>query len=136
MPICLIRCLEKVTVDPVTIVEQGPRRLIPGNGLDDLLGRPLRGGVFREVAMHDATAIVSQGHEHKQPFVGHRGDGEEIAGDQVLKWSAFKRIASALGDITVTVRREKGVGKSRGNCSKFLMYGMGDAGFEPATPAV
>ncbi len=24
----------------------------------------------------------------------------------------------------------------RGNCSKSLMYGMGDAGFEPATPAV
>ena len=58
-------------IDAVSIAQEIPRGLAPGKGLDDLLGRPWRSGVFCDVKTHDAAPFMHQDHEDKEYFVRH-----------------------------------------------------------------
>jgi len=53
--------------------------------LPDVQRGPLGGGVFNNVKMHDAAAVVSQHDEDKEHAEVHRWYGEEIAGHDVCE---------------------------------------------------
>ena len=72
-----MRVLERRTVDRVPIPQEIARRGIPGKRLDDLLGGPLRRGMFGDIEMHDAPALMRQHDEHKQHLEGGGRHGEE-----------------------------------------------------------
>src|SRR5215471_1846393 len=76
--------LEGHTVDHVPIPEEIARRGLPGKRLDDLLGGPLRRGMFSNIAMHDATALVSQHDKHKQDLEAGSWHDEEITRHNVF----------------------------------------------------
>jgi hypothetical protein len=82
--------LKRFPVDAVTVVEQIPRRFIPGKRFHHLLRRPWRRRVFRNVEMHDPSPFVGENHKHKQHPEGRSRHREEIAGDQVLDMSVEK----------------------------------------------
>lgn len=62
--------------DRVSIPKEIPRRLIPGQGLDDLLCRPLCrplcGGMCSHIEEDDSASLVGQDHKHEQHLKGHR----------------------------------------------------------------
>jgi hypothetical protein len=71
---------EHVTVDVVAIAENVGRHGVVWKGVHDLLGRPVRGGVFGHVEVDDAPAMVGEhdeDEEHPQACGGYR---EEIEG--------------------------------------------------------
>ena len=49
-----VQCPEYGAVDAVAVPEQGPRRLIPREGLHDLGCSPLGGGMLGDIKMNDA----------------------------------------------------------------------------------
>jgi hypothetical protein len=61
-------------VDRITIPDHEPRRSVPRPGLTELLRRPCRRGMCRDVHMDDAASVVRQHHEHEQHTEGGRGD--------------------------------------------------------------
>jgi hypothetical protein len=71
-------------VDAVSIAQQIPRRLVPWEGVDDLLGGSLGGGMFRHIEVDDATSMVGQDDDDKEHFACHRRHDKEIEGDQIL----------------------------------------------------
>ena len=73
---------EHAPVDPIAIAQHVARCGVPGERLDDLLGRPLGRGGVGDVDMHDASPMVRQDHEDEQDLERHRGHGEEVHGDQ------------------------------------------------------
>ena len=75
--------LELLAVDAVAIAEEIGRRGVVREGLHDLLGRPLRGGVLGHVEVDDAAAIVGQRYEDEEHSQARAGDREEVDGDQV-----------------------------------------------------
>jgi hypothetical protein len=52
--------LKRLSVDRVPIPQEIPRGGVPWEGIHELLGRPLGGGVLGDIKMHDATTLVSQ----------------------------------------------------------------------------
>src|SRR3989442_8107100 len=71
-----------VAVDVVTIAEETGRRGVVREGVHDLLGGPVGGGVLGHVEVDNPPAMVSEydeNEEHAQARGGHR---EEIEGDQ------------------------------------------------------
>jgi hypothetical protein len=100
--------------DRVPVVQQVARRDAPRKRLAELLPRPRRRGMRRDVDVEDATAVVGEHHEDKQQATGDRRHSEEIDGhkrpDVVLKegpprlggWAATARQEprdGALGDV-------------------------------------
>ena len=75
--------LERPIVDRVPVPEEIARRSLPGKRLDDVLGGPLRRGMFSDVEMYDASALVRQHDEHKQDLEAGSGNGKEITRHQV-----------------------------------------------------
>jgi len=59
-------------------------RTIPGTRFDDLLCGPLCCGVFGDVEVHDAAALVSQNDEVEEHLEGDGWDGEEVTGHDVF----------------------------------------------------
>ena len=74
---------ERVTVDAVPIAEEVGRRGVVWEGVHDLLGRPVCGGVLGDAEVDDAPAMVSEHEEHEEHPQARGGDREEIEGDQV-----------------------------------------------------
>lgn len=70
-------------IDTVAIAPQIPRRLVPRKGLDYLLRSPLGGEMLGHANTDRAPAMTSEHQEDEQHLVRHRGDHEEIEGDQV-----------------------------------------------------
>ncbi len=68
-------------VDPVPIMEEIPRGLIPRKGVHDLLRCPLRRRVFGDVEMHDPSPVMGQDEQHEEHGVGHRRHDKEVQGD-------------------------------------------------------
>ncbi len=71
-----------LAVDLVTVAQEIGRRRVVREGVHDLLGGPVGGGVLGHVEVDDAPAMVSEhdeNEEHAQARGGHR---EEIEGDQ------------------------------------------------------
>jgi hypothetical protein len=71
-------------VDAVSIAQQIPRRLVPWEGVDDLLCGSLSGGMCRHIEVDDATSIVGQDDEDKEHLACHRRHDKDIEGDQIL----------------------------------------------------
>ena len=74
---------KRLAVDSVAIAEKIGWRGVVREGLHDLLGCPLRGGILGDVEVDDAPPLVGQhdrDQEHPQARRGHR---EVIEGDQV-----------------------------------------------------
>ena len=74
---------EGLAIDVVAIVEEVGWRGVVREGVHDLLGRPVRGGVFGEVEVDDASAKVSEHDEDEEHPQARGGDREEIEGDEV-----------------------------------------------------
>ena len=75
---------EGLAVNAVAISEQEPWRLIPRKRLHELRCGPLGGGMFGDVEMHNAPAIMSQNKEHIQDPESNGGYHEEVYGYQLL----------------------------------------------------
>ncbi|MHC4090331.1 MAG: hypothetical protein ACYSVY_08640 [Planctomycetota bacterium] len=69
---------EIVAIDPITISNQEAWGLVVRERLDNLLGRPSRGRVGRDVEMNDATPVMPQDDETVQQAKTHRCHDEEI----------------------------------------------------------
>ena len=63
---------ERVTVDAVTIAEEIGRRGVVRERVHDLLGRPVRGGVFGHVEVDDTPAMVGEHDEAQRVHAGPR----------------------------------------------------------------
>jgi hypothetical protein len=74
---------ERGTVGVVTIAQEIGRRGVVGEGVHDLLGRPVRGRVFGHVEVDDAPSMVGEHDEHKEHPHARGGHREEIEGHQV-----------------------------------------------------
>src|ERR1700674_175550 len=78
MPYTLDASLKALAVDRIAIPQQIPRSGIPREGLDDLLGRPLRSRICGDVEMDNPAPVTCQ-HEHDEEHLKtDRGHGEEI----------------------------------------------------------
>ena len=71
-------------VDTVAIPQEIPRGLVPREGINDLLGGPLRGGMFGDVEVDDAPSMMGQDDQDREHRVPHRGDHKEIQGHEIL----------------------------------------------------
>ena len=74
---------EVLAIDPVAIAEKIGRRSVVREGLHDLLGRPVRGGVLGHVEVEDTPAMVSEHEEDEKHSQACAGDREEVDRDQV-----------------------------------------------------
>jgi hypothetical protein len=71
-------------VDAIAVSQERPWRLVPGEGFDDLLCGPLRGGVLSDVDMDETPSRMGQDEQDKQYCVGHRRHDKDIQGHQIL----------------------------------------------------
>ena len=74
---------EDVTVDCVAVAEEVGRCGIVGEGVYDLLGGPVGGGMFGHIEMDDPPAMVSEYHENEEYAQAGSGDREEVEGDEI-----------------------------------------------------
>lgn len=70
--------LEHVTIDRVAISQQPSRRRVVWEGVNQLLRRPRRRRMLRDVEVHDPPTVVHEQHEDEQDSAGEGGDGKEI----------------------------------------------------------
>src|SRR5215475_7940476 len=75
----LYTLLNMIAVDAVPVTKQIMWRCIPRKRFNELLGGPWRCGVFGEVDMDDAPAVMSQQDEHEQYAEGGGWHGKKIA---------------------------------------------------------
>src|SRR5437016_1670210 len=73
-----------IPINPIPVSQQVMWRRILGEGLHHLLPCPPSRRMLRHVEMHDAPAMMSQYHKHKQHSKAGRGHGEEVDRDQIL----------------------------------------------------
>ncbi len=98
-----------LAVDLVTVAQEIGRRGGVREGVHDLLGGPVGGGVLGHVEVDDAPAVVSEhdeNEEHAQARGGHR---EEIEGDQVPHMVGEER-PPGLGRRRAALRHQRGDG--------------------------
>jgi hypothetical protein len=76
--------LEGGPVYAVAVAEQEAWGLLPGKRLGDLPGGPARGRMLGDVEVEDATTGVGEHDEDEQDLESHRGDHEEVDGNEVL----------------------------------------------------
>lgn len=74
---------EVMTVDPVSIPEEVPRRRVLRKGLDQLARRPDGRGMIGDVKVEEFAAIVAEDDEDEEKAEGEGGDHEEVDGDEV-----------------------------------------------------
>src|SRR5215813_11411108 len=74
-----------VTVDAISISYQIVRRIPIGEGLDDLLGGPGRGGMLSDIEVQYLATTVFQYDEHEQHPQSDRRHREEIDRHQLVE---------------------------------------------------
>src|SRR3989441_8779724 len=74
---------EHVPVDRVAIAEEVGRRGVVRENVHDLLGGPVGSGVFGDVEVDDAPAMVNEHDENEEDAQARGGNREEVDGDQV-----------------------------------------------------
>jgi len=79
---------EVLTVDPVSISEEVPRRRVLRNGLDQLARRPDGRGVIGDVEVEEFAAIVAEDDEDEEKTEGEGGDH---GSDQEMQWRGEER---------------------------------------------
>jgi hypothetical protein len=72
-----------LAVDPVSVSQQESGRRVPGERVADLLRGPRGRRMFRDIDMHDPTAVVTQDEEDEQHPEGGRRHGEEVDGHEI-----------------------------------------------------
>jgi HPt (histidine-containing phosphotransfer) domain-containing protein/CheY-like chemotaxis protein len=76
--------LEIWAINAVSVPQEIVRRIVPGKRFDHLLRRSLCNGMLGDIDVHETSSLGRQDHQHEQHPERHRGDREEIEGDQVL----------------------------------------------------
>jgi len=74
---------KRLAVDLVAVVEEIGWCGVVREGVHDLLGGPVGGGMLGDVEVQDATAMVGKHDEDEEDTQAGGGNGEEIDGDQV-----------------------------------------------------
>jgi hypothetical protein len=91
------RLPKRLTVDVVTIAQKIGRRGVVREGVDDLLGGPVGGGVLGHVEVDDAPAMVSEHDENEEHAQACSGGCEEVEGDEVSDMIGEERPPSLGG---------------------------------------
>src|ERR1019366_4887848 len=78
------RVTESLAVISVTIAQQIARSRVPGEGLQELLRRPLRSRVAGHREVNGAATVMRKDDEHKQQAKRSGRNHEEIDGNQLL----------------------------------------------------
>src|ERR671919_2940997 len=80
---CLHSSPERVTVNAVAIAEEVGRCGIVGEGVHDLLGGPVGGGMRGHIEMDDPPAVVSEYDGNEEHAQASSGDREEVEGNEI-----------------------------------------------------
>ena len=75
---------ERLAVDRVPIAQEEARGFLIGEGLDDLLRRPLGGGIYRDVEVDNAPTIVPKNEEAVEHAKRNGRHGEEVDGGDLV----------------------------------------------------
>lgn len=86
-----------LAIDSVTVAQEIGRRGVVREGVYDLLGSPVGGGVLGHVEVDDAPAMVSEHDEDEEPAQARCGDCEEVEGDKVSDMIGEERPPSLGG---------------------------------------
>jgi len=65
---------------------------MPGKRLNDVLGGPLRRGMFRKIEMYNATAFMREHDEDEEHTAGGSWDEKKVTGDEVVDMIGEKRL--------------------------------------------
>jgi hypothetical protein len=76
--------LKDRAIDAVPIASQMLRSSLPGKRLNDLLCSPLRRGVFRNVEMYDAPALMGENCQDEEHLVGDGRHDKKVECDYGL----------------------------------------------------
>src|SRR5262249_55433347 len=90
-PHALSAMSELLTVDSVTITEEIGWCGVVWEGVDDLLGGPVGGGVLGHIEVDDPPAVVGEHDKHEEHPQARGGDREEVEGDQVANMIGEER---------------------------------------------
>src|SRR2546421_11781494 len=86
-----------LAVDLVTVAQEIGGRGVVREGVHDLLGGPVGGGVLGHVEVDDAPAVVSEHDENKEDAQAHARHREEIEGDEIADMVGEERPPSLGG---------------------------------------
>jgi len=90
-PYALHSVPKALAVDLVTVAQEIGRRGVVREGVYDLLGGPVGGGVIRHVEVNDAPAMVSEHGENEEDAQVNGRNREEIEGETKSRtWLARK----------------------------------------------
>jgi len=108
-PYALHALPEHVTVDRVAIAEEIGGRGVLREGVHDLLGGPVGGGVLGHIEVDDAPAMMSEHDEDEEDAEPSGGYGEEVERDQVSDMIGEER-SPRLGGRGAPLREQSGDG--------------------------
>ena len=108
-PYALHALPEHVTVDRVAIAEEIGGRGVLREGVHDLLGGPVGGGVLGHVEVEDTPAMVSEHNKDEEDAEPSGGHGKEIKGDQISDMIGEER-SPRLGGRGAPLREQPGDG--------------------------
>src|SRR6516165_6875860 len=91
MPSPCGRLTEYLPIVAVAITQEIPRSRVPREGLQQLLGRPLRRRMAGDREVHEPTAVMAKDYEHKQPAKCGGWNDEAISRDEILDVIGQKR---------------------------------------------
>src|SRR5260370_42601170 len=77
-------CREQFAINSVAIAQQVVWRTIPGEGLDQLPGRPFCGGMRGYAKVKESAAIMRQNQKNEEQKESRRGNHKEVCRDQFL----------------------------------------------------
>ncbi len=77
-------CRERLAINSVAIAQQVAWRTIPGEGLNQLPGRPFCGGMRGYAKVKESAAIMRQNQENEEQTESRRGNHKEVGRDQFL----------------------------------------------------
>ena len=77
-------CRERLAIDSIAVAQQVARCTIPGEGMDQLPGRPCCGGMSGYAKVKEAAAIMRQNQKNEEQTERRRGNHKEVCRDQFL----------------------------------------------------
>jgi hypothetical protein len=77
-------CRERLAINSVAIAQQVAWRTIPGEGLDQLPGRPCCGGMRSYAKVKESAAIMRQNQKNEEKTERRRGNDKEVCRNQFL----------------------------------------------------
>src|ERR1700674_1128358 len=63
--------VKRAPINRIPVPQQVLRGAIPREGLDDLLSRPVRGGILGEIEMDDPPPVMCQHEQHEEDLETH-----------------------------------------------------------------